>query len=76
MLMMWLVLIENCNKRISDAGPERSAGRPGHTPIRRDLACGKTIEDSCAGQDWSAGRPGNRPLALVQPHVRPPLRHA
>ena len=23
----------NCNKRISVAGPERSAGRPGHTPI-------------------------------------------
>ena len=51
-----------CNKRISDAGPERLAGRPGHTPIRRELACGKTIEDSCAGQDWSAGRPGNRPF--------------
>ena len=51
-----------CNKRISYAGPERSAGRPGHTPIRRDLACEKTIEDSCAGQDWSAGRPGNRPF--------------
>ena len=54
--------VENCNKRISYAGPERSAGRPGHTPIRRDLACEKTIEDSCAGQDWSAGRPGNRPF--------------
>ena len=27
---------EICNKRISYAGPERSAGRPGHTPIRRD----------------------------------------
>ena len=52
----------NCNKRISYAGPERSAGRPGYTPIRRDLACEKTIEDSCAGQDWSAGRPGNRPF--------------
>ena len=52
----------NYNKRISYAGPERSAGRPGHTPIRRDLACEKTIEDSCAGQDWSAGRPGNRPF--------------
>ena len=51
-----------CNKRISDAGPERSAGRPGHTPSRRELACEKTIEDSCAGQDWSAGRPGNRPF--------------
>ena len=51
-----------CNKRISCAGPERSAGRPGHTPIRRELACDKTIEDSCAGQDWSAGRPGNRPF--------------
>ena len=44
-----------CNKRISDAGPERSAGRPGHTPSRRELACGKLIEDRCAGQDWSAG---------------------
>ena len=53
---------DSCNKRISDAGPERSAGRPGHTPIRRELACEKTIEDSCAGQDWSAGRPGNRPF--------------
>ena len=51
-----------CNKRISDAGPERSAGRPGHTPSRRELACDKTIEDSCAGQDWSAGRPGIRPF--------------
>ena len=54
--------LDLCNKRISDAGPERSAGRPGHTPTRRDLACEKTIEDSCAGQDWSAGRPGNRPF--------------
>ena len=51
-----------CNKRISDAGPERSAGRPGHTPTRRNLACGKTIEDSCAGPDWSAGRPGTMPF--------------
>ena len=51
-----------CNKRISVAGPERSAGRLGHTPIRHDLACGKHVEDSCAGQDWSAGRPGNRPF--------------
>ena len=51
-----------CNKRISNAGPEWSAGRPGHTPTRRLLACGKTIEDSYAGQDWSAGRPGNRPF--------------
>ena len=24
-----------CNKRISNAGPEWSAGRPGHTPTRR-----------------------------------------
>ena len=48
---------QNCNKRISYAGPEWSAGRPGHTPIRRDLACGNIIEDSCAGPDWSAGRP-------------------
>ena len=48
-------------KRISNAGPEWSAGRPGHTPTRRILACNKTIEDSCAGQDWS-GRPGNRPF--------------
>ena len=53
---------EPCNKRISYAGPEWSAGRPGHTPSRRRLACEKTIEDSCAGQDWSAGRPGNRPF--------------
>ena len=52
----------SCNKRISYAGPELSAGRPGHTPTRRILACDKTIEDSCAGQDWSAGRPGNRPF--------------
>ena len=51
-----------CNKRISYAGPERSAGRPGHTPTRCNLACGKTTEDSCAGHDWSAGRPGNRPF--------------
>ena len=54
--------LEPCNKRISVAGPERSAGRPGHTPTRRKLACKKTIEDSCAGQDWSAGRPGIRPF--------------
>ena len=52
----------SCNKRISYAGPEWSAGRPGHTPTRRDIACGNIIEDSCAGQDWSAGRPGNRPF--------------
>ena len=45
----------SCNKRISYAGPEWSAGRPGHTPSRRILACGKLIEDSYAGQDWSAG---------------------
>ena len=50
----------NCNKRISHAGPERSAGRPGHTPTRRILACDEHIEDSCAGQDWSAGRPSHR----------------
>ena len=30
-----------CNKRISCAGPERSAGRPGHTPTRHILACKK-----------------------------------
>ena len=51
-----------CNKRISYAGPEWSAGRPGHTPTRREIACVKLVEDSCAGQDWSAGRPGNRPF--------------
>ena len=51
-----------CNKRISDAGPERSAGRPGHTPNRREFACDKTIEDSCVGPDWSAGRPGTMPF--------------
>ena len=51
-----------CNKRISNAGPERSAGRPGHTPTRREFACEKLVEDSYAGQDWSAGRPGNRPF--------------
>ena len=64
----------NCNKRISCAGPERSAGRPGHTPTRRTLACGKLIEDSYAGYDWSAGRPGNRPFgassaACLSPHT-------
>ena len=51
-----------CNKRISNAGPEWSAGRPGHTPTRHDFACVKHVEDSYAGQDWSAGRPGNRPF--------------
>ena len=51
-----------CNKRISCAGPEWSAGRPGHTPSRRTFACEKIVEDSCAGQDWSAGRPDNRPF--------------
>ena len=50
----------NCNKRISYAGPEWSAGRPGHTPTRRILACDEHLEDSCAGQDWSAGRPSHR----------------
>ena len=54
--------LEPCNKRISVAGPERSAGRPGHTPTRRLLACEKTIEDSCAGQDWSAGGTGQQAL--------------
>ena len=38
-----------CNKRISTAGPEWSAGRPGHTPIRRDFACVSQLEDSRAG---------------------------
>ena len=52
----------NCNKRISCAGPERSAGRPGHTPTRRTFACEKLVEDSCAGPDWSAGRPGTMPF--------------
>ena len=52
----------NCNKRISHAGPEWSAGRPGHTPTRRTFACEKLVEDSYAGQDWSAGRPGTRPF--------------
>ena len=56
---------QKCNKRISVAGPERLAGRPGHTPTRRILACGNTLEDSCAGQDWSAGRPGNRPFGAT-----------
>ena len=51
-----------CSKRISCAGPEWSAGRPGHTPTRRQFACEKLVEDSYAGQDWSAGRPGNRPF--------------
>ena len=51
-----------CNKRISCAGPEWSAGRPGHMPTRRTFACEKLVEDSCAGQDWSAGRPGNMPF--------------
>ena len=51
-----------CNKRISDVGPERSAGRLGHTPTRRDLVCKKNIEDRVAGQDWSAGGPGTRPF--------------
>ena len=41
----------NCNKRISNAGPEWSAGRPGHTPTRRIFACEKLVEDSYAGQD-------------------------
>ena len=45
---------ENCNKRISYAGSERSVGRPGHMPTRRELACKKHIEDRVAGQDWSA----------------------
>ena len=52
----------NCNKRISCAGPERSAGRPGHTPTRRTFACEELVEDSCAGPDWSAGRPGTMPF--------------
>ena len=51
-----------CNKRISCAGPERSAGRPGHMPTRRILECDELIEDSRAGQDWSAGRPGLTPF--------------
>ena len=51
-----------CNKRISCAGPEWSAGRPGHMPTRRILECDELIEDSRAGQDWSAGRPGLTPF--------------
>ena len=51
-----------CNKRISNAGPDWSAGRPGHTPSRRTLACEQNIEDRCAGQDWSVGRPGLTPF--------------
>ena len=51
-----------CNKRISDAGPERSVGRPGHTPTRRELVCEKNIEDRVGGQDWSGGRLGTRPF--------------
>ena len=62
MLRMWLVLENICNKRISNAGPDWSAGRPGHTPSRRTLACELNIEDRCAGQDWSAGRPGLMPF--------------
>ena len=48
----------NCNKRISAAGPVRSAGRPGHTPTRRLLACEKTIEDSCGGAGLVGGATG------------------
>ena len=51
---------EYCNKRISDAGPKSSEGRPGHTPARRESVCEKNIEDRVVGQDWSAGRPGTR----------------
>ena len=40
----------NCNKRISVAGPERSAARPGHTPTRRILECEKTIEEETSIQ--------------------------
>ena len=65
-----------CNKRISNAGPERSAGRPGHTPSRRELACGKLIEDRCAGQDWSAGRPGLTPFGASSAACPSPIRHA
>ena len=52
--------VEHCNKRISTAGQEWSAGRPGHTPIRRDFACVSQLEDRCAGPEWSAGRPSHR----------------
>ena len=54
--------IKSCNKRISKAGPDWSVGPLGHTPIRRELACGKLIEDRCAGQDWSVGQPGLTPF--------------
>ena len=64
-----------CNKRISYAGPEWSAGRPGHTPTRRILACGKLVEDSCAGQERSGDR-AIGPLALGPPHVCLPRQHA
>ena len=49
-----------CNKRISDARPERSAERPGHMPTRRELVCKESVEDRVAGQDWSTGRLGTR----------------
>ena len=39
----------NCNKWISNVGPDWSVGRPGHTPTRRILACEKTLEDRVAG---------------------------
>ena len=57
----------HCNKRISTAGPEWSAGRPGHTPTRRYFACVSQLEDSRAGQEWSAGRPGLRPFGARLP---------
>ena len=53
---------QTCNKRISDAGPERSAGRPGHTPTRREFACVKHIEDSCAGAGLVGGATGHYAL--------------
>ena len=61
----------HCNKRISTAGPEWSAGRPGHTPTRRDFACVSQLEDSRAGQEWSAGRPGLRPFGARLPACTP-----
>ena len=63
--------VGHCNKRISTAGSEWSAGRPGHTPTRRDVACVSQLEDSRAGQEWSAGRPGLRPFGARLPACTP-----
>ena len=45
-----------CNKRISDAGPERSAGRPGNRPFGASSAACPSLITACLGLYGNASR--------------------